>query len=418
MNKDSIDYSNKKTVELELMQPILNFQNQFESFGTLQILDNLAISLTEEFEMFKLQRPTTDQTVNEAEFIQAISAKVLASKKKLIKDMRVFHNTVYKIFSFQLRSEDEEQKFQSVQQIFDWLRNFKIPLNDSEIDVQLKSYFDDLSNLNNSMNSIKVMADDMGTANKLLNEELHAKTFELEAQKDKLNQKNTRNDKLASMVDRYKLDISGLISQVERELEKTKTYEVNTNSKYMIEKLTQKVRSYANQFNVEDYSGLEFGSPIKSPKKFDVIYPELEDKGVWFDIDRSQQRYESLQDSYQGVIKDKDLYMKKMEEDILKAKREKFELEDQHFNYLRDKERKINDLTAQIDDLNFKQKRIMDDAMHTQEDMRLQIERTLTNYREATIKVEDLTAEKRNLEQKNRDLNEDVNSLNEKKTRT
>jgi len=54
-------------------------------------------------------------------------------------------------------------------------------LNDSEIDVQLKSYFDDLSNLNNSMNSIKVMADDMGTANKLLNEELHAKTFELEA---------------------------------------------------------------------------------------------------------------------------------------------------------------------------------------------------------------------------------------------
>jgi len=96
------------------------------------------------------------------------------------------------------------------------------------------------------------------------------------------------------MVDRYKLDISGLISQVERELEKTKTYEVNTNSKYMIEKLTQKVRSYANQFNVEDYSGLEFGSPIKSPKKFDVIYPELEDKGVWFDIDRSQQRYESL----------------------------------------------------------------------------------------------------------------------------
>jgi len=107
--------------------------------------------------------------------------------------------------------------------------------------------------------------------------------------------------------------------------------------------------------------------------------------------------------------------MKKMEEDILKAKREKFELEDQHFNYLRDKERKINDLTAQIDDLNFKQKRIMDDAMHTQEDMRLQIERTLTNYREATIKVEDLTAEKRNLEQKNRDLNEDVNSLNEKK---
>lgn len=416
MNKDPMSYSDKKTVvELELMQPILNFQNQFESFGTLQILDNLAISLTEEFEMFKLQRPTTDSTVNEAEFIQAISAKVLSSKKKLIKDMRVFHNTVYKIFSFQLRSEDEEQKFQSVQQIFDWLRNFKIPINDSEIDVQLKSYFDDLSNLNNSMNSIKVMADDMGTANKLLNEELHAKTLELDVQRDRLNQKTTRNDKLASLVDRYKLDVSSLISQVERELEKTKSYEVNTNSKYMIEMLTQKVRNYATQFNVEDYSGLVFGSPIKSPKKFDVIYPELEDKGIWFDIDRSQQRYESLQDSYQGVIKDKDLYMKKMEEDILKAKREKFELEDQNFNFLREKERKINDLVAQIDDLNLKYKRTMDDTMHTQEDMRLQIERSLTSFREEKLRVEDLTAEKRNLEQKNRDLTEDSNKLNDRK---
>ena len=174
--------------------------------------------------MYKLQKTTTDHAVNEAEFLQAISAKVQASKKKLIKDMRVFHNTVYKIFSFQLRSEDEEQKFLSVQQIFDWLRNFKIPLNDSEIDVQLKNYFDDLSQLNNSMSQVKNMADDMGTANKLLNEELHAKTLELDTLKDKLNQKSTRNDKLASLVDRYKLDITSLISQVERELEKTRTY--------------------------------------------------------------------------------------------------------------------------------------------------------------------------------------------------
>lgn len=107
--------------------------------------------------------------------------------------------------------------------------------------------------------------------------------------------------------------------------------------------------------------------------------------------------------------------MKKMEEDILKAKREKFELEDQHFNFLRDKERKINDLTAQIDDLNFKYKRTMDDTMHTQEDMRLQLDRSLTSFREEKLKVEDLTAEKRNLEQKNRDLTEDGNNLNDRK---
>lgn len=46
----------EKKVELELMQPIMNFQTQFESMGALNILDNLAISLTEEFEMFKLQK--------------------------------------------------------------------------------------------------------------------------------------------------------------------------------------------------------------------------------------------------------------------------------------------------------------------------------------------------------------------------
>lgn len=409
MNKDTSNFEEKKMVELELMQPILNFQNQFESFGALKILDNLAISLTEEFEMYKLQKPTTDKTVNESEFLQAISAKVLAAKKKLTKDMRVFHNTVYKIFSFLLRSEDEEQKFLSVQQIFDWLRNFKIPLNDSELDLQLKNYFDDLSCLNNSMSHVKVLADDMGLANKLLNEELHSKNLEIEVLKERLNQKTTRGDKLSSLIDRYKIDINSLINQVERELEKTRSYEINNTAKYMIEKLAQRIRNYQHQFNVEEYSGINFGSPLKSPVKMDLPIPELEKDGIWFDIDRSQQRYESLLDSYQGVIRDKDNYLKQMEEEILKAKREKFDLEDQHFNFLREKERKINEHTATIDDLKFKLKRTQDDAMHTQEDLRVQLDRSSNCVEEGNNKNDTLTLEKRKLEAKNTELTEDLN---------
>lgn len=59
---------------------------------------------------------------------------------------------------------------------------------------------------------------------------------------------------------------------------------------------------------------------------------------VWFDIEKSQQRYEALLDSYMKIIQDKDSYIKQVDEELNNAKRERLELEDVHFHEIKKKD--------------------------------------------------------------------------------
>ena len=73
------------------------------------------------------------------------------------------------------------------------------------------------------------------------------------------------------------------------------------------------------------------------------------DPVIWFDIKKSQERYEGLLDSYQNVLKDKDAYIKQLEDEIAASKRERFNLENEHFDKIREKDRNINDMKSEND---------------------------------------------------------------------
>lgn len=70
---------------------------------------------------------------------------------------------------------------------------------------------------------------------------------------------------------------------------------------------------------------------------------------IWFDIEKSQERYEALLDSYQGIIKDKENQISKLEDEMMQSKREKYEIEDLHFRNILEKDRVISDLNVKID---------------------------------------------------------------------
>ena len=56
---------------------------------------------------------------------------------------------------------------------------------------------------------------------------------------------------------------------------------------------------------------------------------------MWFDIEKSQERYEVLLNSYNKIITDKDEHIKTLFDDVQKVKRERSEIEDEYFNNLK-----------------------------------------------------------------------------------
>jgi len=71
-----------------------------------------------------------------------------------------------------LRSEDEDQKSLYLQSLYGWLRTFKISESTGKADdSQIKHYFEELSDVKESLREVKTLADEMADTNKALNHE-------------------------------------------------------------------------------------------------------------------------------------------------------------------------------------------------------------------------------------------------------
>ena len=93
------------------------------------------------------------------------------------------------------------------------------------------------------------------------------------------------------------------------------------------------------------------------------------DPVIWFDIKKSQERYEGLLDSYQNVLKDKDAYIKQLEDEIAASKRERFNLENEHFDKIREKDRNINDMKSENDCFDNKNNRLSAEILNLQDEL-------------------------------------------------
>ena len=237
-------------------------------------------------------------------------------------------------------------------QQYGWLRTFKITDNgDKGDDSQIKDYFGELNVVKSSLRDVKTLADEMADTNKLLNGENSNLKQQLKNAEENLERKNNRCDKLANTIDLYKTDTVKLIHQVELELEKLKMLNSDEQS-FRIDKLKDKVRRASQEFANDDFRG-SLMSPMKSPeRKLNLINQSANSTdrdNIWFDIKKSQERYENLLDSYQNVLKDKDAYIRTLEDEIAESKKARFNLENEHFDRIREKDREINDMKSEMD---------------------------------------------------------------------
>lgn len=329
----------------QLIQQIDTFKNLFEGIANVKSFDEMIMSITENYE-------TSNQLSQQSNFIGTVNNVVYGAKKNFLKDLRGLHNTLYKSFSFLLRSEDEEQKSFFLQALYGWLRTFKITDNgDKGDDSQIKDYFGELNVVKSSLRDVKTLADEMADTNKLLNGENSNLKQQLKNAEENLERKNNRCDKLANTIDLYKTDTVKLIHQVELELEKLKMLNSDEQS-FRIDKLKDKVRRASQEFANDDFRG-SLMSPMKSPeRKLNLINQSANSTdrdNIWFDIKKSQERYENLLDSYQNVLKDKDAYIRTLEDEIAESKKARFNLENEHFDRIREKDREINDMKSEMD---------------------------------------------------------------------
>merc|ERR1712232_482278 len=102
----------------------------------------------------------------EAGFLEKVSKRIYATKKHLTKDLRSFQNAVYKIFSFLVKDEDSKVSKGAINEIYAWVKGFKIGSSDKEINVELRDYFEELETLQNALEQVKSLADDMAEANR------------------------------------------------------------------------------------------------------------------------------------------------------------------------------------------------------------------------------------------------------------
>ena len=231
------------------------------------------------------------------------------------------------------------------------------------MDVQLKNYFGELAILQDSLVQVKVFSDELAENNRRCTKEKTDIEAKLKNMQENLGRKDLRIMKLKASLDTYRNDISKLILNVEHELDRLK-HMSDDERRASIQGIKGSLREvtenlYINKLNVSDtYIDEHDESPVRGTGGADHKH---DTSNVWFDIEKSQQRYETLLDSYQNIIKDKDSYLRTLEEEMNGLKKERFNLEDEHFRSLREKDNALADLNNRLSDADRQRQRLQDE---------------------------------------------------------
>lgn len=198
----------------------------------------------------------------------------------------------------------------------------------------INHYFDELETLQNQLVSVKDHANEMGETNRNLNIELKGLKTELQNVKENLDRKEKKAEKLKTTINDYRKSTLKLISTVENELSRISNMNVDEipdnleNLEKELQRQSSKIIESANQ----NFDSSFIGSPKKSVNQSTVN---------WFDVEKSQERYEALLNSYNKIIHDKDAHIKNIYDEVSKLKKDRAEIEDDSFNQIREKDKLI-----------------------------------------------------------------------------
>jgi len=170
----------------------------------------------------------------------------------------------------------------------------------------------------------------MAEANKTANKEKNLFHAENKNHKENLDRKDKRVTKLKETIETYRSSTLKLVHTVESELERLK---FTQNDQTGLDQAMSNIK-WDTQLAIDITNEWSEMSPGRSPMPHSHGPAEQQHDQIWFDIEKSQERYEAMLDSYQNIIKDKDIYLKQVEEELAAAKHERLDLEDQHFKVI------------------------------------------------------------------------------------
>lgn len=351
-------------------------------------------------------------------FTKQISKKLVFLENKLTKDVNGSLEYLKKGLGY---FQDSQNKAE----IVDFIKYFYKIITDSKLDVKNKThhnedlvnYFNDLETQQDSLKSVKKVADDIALTNRNINLELSKTKAELKITKENLDRKTKKSEKFKQVIQEYRDTTMKLAHHVEADLERLHGMDLNEIPKYL-KGINDINRQHRN--NDEEYfSKLD---ALNSPGKTQNSKVSADKENLWFDIEKSQVRYEAMLDSYMGIIKDKDEYIKKIENDFQSLKKDRLDVEDEHFNQIREKDKLLsesealrNDLTNKLNSQSKTDKGKIKSCEEELDDLRQKVskknEALQQKYLGQTEQLAQLTESEINLKKQLGSLTDDLNEI-------
>lgn len=298
------------------------------------VFENLDLFMVDSFNTWK-----ADQTPNgDKELLDKVSKEIKASKLNFFDDIKGMANNLMQVLYTMGNIKVSKDLELYVSQVYNCLSGNIVQIGQKitqESRLNFKDYFHELQVLQTTLKDVKSIADEMSKTNRGLNSELsHTKT-QSNNYKINLERKTKRCDKLKKTIEEYKNNTLKLVCTVEMELDRLKMVK--------FEELPEHLNNIKLELNRQSSLGEDLyqdGAESPSRRGCDskgVSRPQSrlasptrggDMDGVWFDIEKSQERYEALLDSYQKIINDKDNYMKNLEGDLSRSQLQKLSAED------------------------------------------------------------------------------------------
>lgn len=315
-----------------LNRALTKFSDHFSEMCEQKLFNDMLVTITSV--SYKAQESQNGQPLDAESYeecIREILRTVKSAKRDFGNQLSVFHKVISSlVITLDSTSEPADNINKKLKALSSWLVNFKVEVEHKRTSDSLIDFYNELEDFRDNFRDLSKVADDLKERNKDLRSETSALKKEVANLKKNEQKLKKRNEKMLKEYTDLKGKYNDLYTQFCNLLNRKNPQPAATEVTYIRDK-----EPNANK---------------------DI-------NGVWFDIEKSQERYESLLDSYMRVIKEKDQRIKELEEEIqgLRGKnREEGDMADKEKDRMADKIRQLEKENLDLRDACIKLKKNLD----------------------------------------------------------
>lgn len=303
----------------------------FKGANKAKYFEKLQLAIIQNFEqIFQVNQPTQTNYASEKDvFFDNISNIILKTKSEIFDILQRLANT----FGTVLWNTFEDSE---IEKLADWLEIFEFPEVRNDVSCTIPDYFSELETAKSNLVSRKEIVFEYEEKYSHLEQEkkqLHAKNIRLlddSGQKVK-EVKNLReivlnfsneSIKQFDLIENWFQDTKGLT----REACRVRVIDL----KQKLEKINKVVQEAPDANNDFINENVEIGSQIDYVNSFNLDFePNVDERMIWFDFEKSKKRYDQLLDSYRKNIEKKDKYIDSLEKKLIDGKKERLKQQEE-----------------------------------------------------------------------------------------